>query len=116
MIENWASGTAMLEQIGRPMRPSREVAQRGIRLKAFEIDSGAEGAPFARQHDTAHAGHRAQPIDRVGQRNEHRMIECIDFFRPGEADIGDAGLDRYRHSLGHPLPSATRLITGKHHR
>jgi hypothetical protein len=57
------------------------------------VEPCAEAAALAREHHRAQPRRLAQLGDRVDDPVEHRRVERVELVGPGEAHIGDSGLD-----------------------
>ncbi|MET4848877.1 hypothetical protein ABIF62_009372 [Bradyrhizobium japonicum] len=69
--------------------------------KSPHIETGAERAAFAREHDDTHALFLRKPVGCGNKGLEHRLIERIHLVRAHQAHVGDAFRDRDRDALFH---------------
>ena len=54
-----------------------------------EVESGAEGGTVAAEHCHAHAARRLQPLPRLGEAEEHVVVERIALVDTDHAHVGD---------------------------
>ena len=86
----------ILRVVGKAARPfgepaaSAACARIALAAEAGEIESGAKGAPLARQDDDAQPRGRLELVDRRRKRLPHRAVERVHLVGADQADVGDA--------------------------